>query len=170
MRLRLYFLLPDVASANKIADDLLLARIEDRHMHFLAREDIDLGKLHEASFLQKTDIRHGAAVGMMGGGALGVGLGLLVIFFPPSGTPMQFATVLVTTILGALFGAWVSSMVATAIPNSHLKHFEKDIEQGHILLMVDVPFRRMEEVRALVQKTHPEAEAHGREPTIPAFP
>ena len=170
MRLRLYFVLPDLASAHKIADDLLLARVEDRYMHFLAREGTDLGNLHEASFLQKTDIRHGAAVGLIGGGVLGVLLGLLVIFFPPSGAPMQLATVLVTSILGALFGTWVSSMVATAIPNSHLKQFEPEIAQGRILLMVDVPWRRMDEIRALVQKTHPEAEAHGREPTIPAFP
>lgn len=170
MRLRHYFLLPDLASANQIADDLLLARVEDRYMHFLARQGTDLGKLHEASFLQKTDIRHGAAVGLIGGGVLGVTLGFLVIIFPPTGTPMQLATVLVTSILGALFGTWVSSMVATAIPNSHLRHFQRDIEQGRILLMVDVPWRRVEEVRALVAKTHPEAEAHGREPTIPAFP
>lgn len=170
MRIRLYFLLPDINSANRIADDLLLARVEDRYMHFLAREGVDLGPLHEASVLQKTDVRHGAAVGMMGGGALGVALGLLVIFFPPTGTPMQLATVLVTSILGALFGAWVSSMVATAIPNSHLKQFQADVEKGRVLLMVDVPWRRVEEIRALVQRTHPEAEAHGREPTIPAFP
>jgi hypothetical protein len=31
MRRRLYFLLPDVESAHRIANDLLLARIEDRH-------------------------------------------------------------------------------------------------------------------------------------------
>src|SRR5438552_2571485 len=36
MRRRLYFLLPDVESARHTADDLLLARVEDRHMHFLA--------------------------------------------------------------------------------------------------------------------------------------
>jgi uncharacterized protein (DUF2062 family) len=170
MRLRLYFVLPDASSARKIANDLLMARVEDRHMHFLARKGTDLGELHEASFLQKTDIRHGAAVGMMGGGLLGVAVGLLVIFFPPTGAPMQLAIVLVTSLLGALFGAWVSSMVATAIPNSHLRQFETDIAQGHILLMVDVPSRRVDEIRALVKRTHPEAEAQGREPTIPAFP
>src|SRR5688500_11184033 len=32
MRRRLYFLLPDVESARRTADDLLLARVEDRHM------------------------------------------------------------------------------------------------------------------------------------------
>jgi hypothetical protein len=170
MRMRLYFLLPNLASAHKVADDLLLARLEDRWMHFMARDGTDLGPLREASFLQKTDIRHGAAVGLIGGGVLGVIIGLLVINFPPTGAQMQLVTVLVTSILGSFFGMWVSSMVASAIPNSHLKQFYPEIEKGRILLMVDVPWRRAEEVRALVAKTHPEAESFGREPTIPAFP
>lgn len=46
MNRRLYFVLPDVQSAERTMDDLLLARIE-------ARRDLDLGKLPEATFLQK---------------------------------------------------------------------------------------------------------------------
>jgi hypothetical protein len=46
MRRRLYFVLPDLESARRTADDLLLARVEDRHMHFLARRGTDLSGLH----------------------------------------------------------------------------------------------------------------------------
>ena len=66
MRRRLYVVLPDLPSARCTADDLLLARIEDRHMHFLARRDVDLGDLHAASFLQKSDIRHASFIGAGG--------------------------------------------------------------------------------------------------------
>jgi hypothetical protein len=41
----MYVTLPDVASARALANDLLLARVEDRHMHFLARRGTDLGEL-----------------------------------------------------------------------------------------------------------------------------
>ena len=58
MRHRLYFVLPDLASAIRTANDLLLARVEDRHMHFLGRRGMSLGELHEASYLQKSDLRH----------------------------------------------------------------------------------------------------------------
>ena len=68
---RLYFVLPDVASARQMADDLLLARVEDRRMHFLAKRGTDLGALHKASYLQKTDIAHGASVGLVAGGGVG---------------------------------------------------------------------------------------------------
>ena len=64
MRRRLYFILPDVESARRTADDLLLARVEDRHMRFLARRGTELDPLHEAGYLDKTDMVHGAAVGL----------------------------------------------------------------------------------------------------------
>jgi len=50
-----------------------------------------------------------------------------------------------------------------------LKPFQKDIDAGKSLLMVDVPTSRVEELRELVSRG-PEAMAHGIEPTIPAFP
>ena len=169
-RMRLYFMLPDVASARAIADELLLARVEDRRMHFLARRGTDLGPLHEASVLQKTDIRHGAAVGMMGGAVLGVIAGTIALIFPPTGHPMQLIVVLATTLIGAFLGMWASTLAASAIPNSHLARFSDEIEHGGVLLMVDVTRNEREKVERIVTTRHPEAVSHGYEPTIPAFP
>lgn len=170
MRLRMYVTLPDTSSAKKLADDLLLARIEDKHMHFLARRGTDLGELHEASYLQKTDAVHGAAVGLVVGGLLGIFLGLFLVYFPPSGAAIQLVTVLITAVVGAAFGAWVSTMVGLQVPNSRLKNFDPDIQEGKVLLMLDVPSGRYEEVRAIIARTHPEAANRGQEPTVPAFP
>ena len=170
MRLRMYVTLPDTSSAKRLADDLLLARIEDRNMHFLARRGTDLGELHEASYLQKTDAVHGAAVGLVLGGALGVVLGLFLVFFPPGGGTLQLVTVLITAIVGGGFGAWVSTMVGLQVPNSRLKGFDHDLEEGKVLLMLDVPSGRYEQVREIIQRTHPEATDRGNEPTVPAFP
>ena len=167
---RLYFLAPDVASAKQIADDLLLARVEDRRMHFLAKRGTDLGALHEASYLQKTDIVHGASVGVISGGAVGLALGLLLLYYPPGSAPLQWVTLLLTTIIGALFGAWVSSMVATQIPNSRLTLFEQAIEQGKILLILDLPMSRDAEIRTMLDRRHPEAIPSGQEALVPAFP
>src|SRR6267154_2144678 len=137
MRRRMYFLLPDLGSAIQTANDLLLARVEDGHMHFLAKRGMSLGQLHEANYLQKSDAVHGAELGF---------------------------------VLGGMFGAWAASLVAMSVPNTRLKPFQKDIDAGKILLMVDVPTSRVEELRELVTRRHPEAMAHGIEPTIPAFP
>lgn len=170
MRLRMYVTLPDLASAKQLANDLLLARIEDRHMHFLARRGTDLGELHEASYLQKTDTVHGALTGLVIGGIAGVVAGTLLVNFPPGGITLDLVAVLIAAVVGSAFGVWVASMVGLQVPNSRLKAFEHDIEEGKILLMLDVPSSKYEDVRAVIARTHPEAADRGSEPTVPAFP
>jgi hypothetical protein len=170
MRRRLYFLLPDVASARQTANDLLLARVEDRHMRFLAKRGTDLGELHEASYVQKTDLMHGAGVGLAIGGGAGLLLGLVIVTYPPHGTNPQLVVVLIAALIGAVLGAWMASMVAAAVPNSRLKQFQGEIENGRILLMVDVPYGQIAQIRELVMGRHPEAIPGGQETRFPAFP
>ena len=170
MRRRLYFLLPDVESARQTANDLLLARVEDRHMRFLAKRGTDLGELHEASYAQKSDLIHGAGIGLAIGGAIGFVLGLVIVLYPPEGTNPRMVAVLIAAIVGAALGAWMSSMVAAAVPNSRLKQFQDDIEKGKVLLMVDVPYSQIGQIRELVMKRHPEALPRGQETRFPAFP
>lgn len=166
---RLYFLLPDVESARNMLNEMLLARIEERRIHFLAKRGGLPPELPEASVLQKTDIVHGAQLGIVIGGVAGTLGGLLVVFFPPAGVSLQLVTVLIAALLGALFGAWVSSMAASAVPNSQLVRFQDDIDRGKVLMMVDVPMRRIAEISELVRRRHPEAISSGFEPTV-VFP
>lgn len=170
MRRRLYFLLPDVESARRTANDLLLARIEDRHMQFLARRGTDLGALHEASFFSKSDLIHGAGLGFGLGGVGGLILGALIVAYPPEGTHPQLVAVLIAGVLGAIFGAWTASMAAAAVPNSRLKQFHEEIARGKVLLILDVPYSRVAEIGELVIGRHPEAVSGGLDAHFPAFP
>jgi hypothetical protein len=170
MKRRLYFVLPDLFSAKQIVNDLLLARIEERRMHFHAKDGVSLDGLHQANLFQTSDIVHGAESGLVVGGVAGVMAGIAVMLFPPTGVSMQLVTVLITAVLGSAFGVWVSSMIASSIPNSRLREYERDIEAGKILLMVDVPAMRVVEIRELFAKRHPEATGGFQEATIPAFP
>ena len=170
MRRRLYFVLPDIETARTMLNEMLLARIEVRHIHFLSKRDTVPADLPEATVLQKTDIVHGAQVGIAIGGIVGAAAGAIAVFFPPEGVTLKLVTVLFVALAGALFGAWASSMVASAVPNSRLKTFERDMAEGKVLMMVDVPMRRVHEIYELVSRRHPEALARGFEPTIPAFP
>jgi hypothetical protein len=170
MRRRLYFVLPDIECARAMLNDLLLARIECRYIHFLSKRDSLPPDLPEANVLQKTDIVHGAQMGVVIGGAVGAAAGGLLVFFPPEGATLMLMTVLVAAIGGAAFGAWASSMVASSVPNSRLKAFERDMEDGKVLMMVDVPMSRVREICDTIAKRHPEALSGGFEPTIPAFP
>ncbi len=170
MRRRLYFLLPSVARARQVVDELLLARIDDHHIHVLAKDDTALGDLPRASLLQRSDFIHGIEIGLSVGGATGVLAGLIAVAFPLEGIQLGGWTVLALALAGAMIGAWVSGMVGTDIPNSQLKEFERAVEQGQILMMVDVPKDKVKAVSRMIKRHHPEADMHGVEPTIPAFP
>jgi hypothetical protein len=151
-------------------DDLLLARIEERHIHFLARRGTSMEGLHEANHLQKSDLVHGAQVGLALGALLGFIVGAIVVMTIAIDNRWQIAVVLGSGIIGALFGAWVASMVGSAVPNSRLKQFQSAIDEGRILVMADVPQHRVDEVREALHDGHPEAEDRGIDPHIPAFP
>jgi hypothetical protein len=170
MRLRMYVTLPDLASARRLANDLLLARVEDRCMHFLARRGTDLGELHEASYLQKTDAVHGAFTGLVLGAAIGICVGIALVYFPPGHLSVELVAVLIAAMVGGAIGMWVASMIGLQVPNSKLRDFEQEIAEGKILLMLDLPAGRYPEIREVIARTHPEAVDRGNEATVPAFP
>lgn len=170
MRKRIFWLLPDLASARRTMDDLLLARVENRRIHFVARDGSDMTGLHEANLFQTSDIVHAAEMGLMVGGGVGVLAGVVVAMFPIVSDTPQWGLVGVLAVLGAVMGAWAASMIGSSTPNSRLRAFERDIEAGKILLMVDVPRGRVEEIETLLQKSHPEAAFAGLDPAVPAFP
>src|SRR5258705_211882 len=91
MRRRMYVVLLDLGSAIQTANDLLLARVEDAHMHFLAKRGMSLGKLHVANYLQKSDAVHGAELGFVIGGLGGLLIGIYIYLTPPDGVTLQLA-------------------------------------------------------------------------------
>lgn len=171
MRRRIYWLLPDVDSARRTMNDLLLARIAEPHIHFVAREDIDTSGLHAANVLQTSDVIRAAQVGLVVGGAVGGVVGVLAaVFFPIVGDSPQWGMAAVLGVLGALVGLWASSMIGASTPSQRLKRFAPAIEQGQVLLMVDVPRTRVDEIETMLERAHPEGHFEGVEPNIPAFP
>lgn len=170
MRRRLYYMLPDVPSARAMLDELLLARIEERHIKFLARDGTLPDDMPGCSFLQRTDLVHGAQLGMVIGGIVGLGAGIFLVMFPPDGLTLRTAAILLVALGGALFGGWASGMNAAAVPNKKLEQFTPRIEQGQVLMIVDVPPRRVREIEEMIAKRHPEISFGGIEPPMLAFP
>ncbi|MEN8130607.1 MAG: DUF1269 domain-containing protein [Pseudomonadota bacterium] len=167
---RIYFLVPDHDTTKTIVDELLLARIEERHIHVIAKEGAPMDELPEATFLQKSDFVPALERGMTLGGATGIVAGLVAMTFPPAGLVLGGGAVLAIALAGAGVGAWLSSMIGISLPNSCLKKFEDAIEQGEFLMVVDLPKERREEIDELVKQHHPEADIGGTEPHVPPFP
>ncbi len=167
---RIYFLVPDITTTKKIVDELLQARIEERHIHVIAKRGTPLEDLPEANLLQKSDFVPAVEQGLMLGGSTGMLAGLVAIVLPPASTVIAGGILLATTLAGAGVGAWLSGMVGMSIGNRRTKEFEEAIEAGHLLLLADVPTDRVDEIEKCVKQHLPTVEIEGTEPHIPAFP
>lgn len=171
MRRRIYWMLPDLESARATMDDLLLARVNESHIHFVAREGTDMRGLHAASLWETSDVIRSAEMGLVIGASVGGLLGALVaVHYPVFGDQLEWGWILALALAGAVFGVWTSTMIGVSTPSKRLARFMPQIEQGRILLMVDVLMWRVEEIEARLEALHPEAHLEGVEPDIPAFP
>jgi hypothetical protein len=162
MRHRLYYLLPDADTARQVFNDLLLNRIEQKNIHFMTGGAELPPDLPEANVFHKTDVVHGAESGML--------VGVVLVLSELFGLSSEAATVLIATLGGILFGGWTAGMVAAALPNTRLNAFYPEIEKGKVLMILDVPARRIEEIEEVLAKRHPEMQFGGEEPHIPVFP
>ena len=169
---RLYFLIPTIDSAKLIVDELLLARIEERHIHIAAADHHALTEAHlpEAGLLQESDFVPSVERGLAVGGATGILAGIAAVAIPGLGLALGGGAILGIGLAGAGLGAWMSSMIGISAPSSRLTEFEAAIKKGELLMMVDVPKSRVEDITDLVKSHHPEAHIEGTEPVIPAFP
>ena len=169
MKRRLYFLLPDVNSTISTVNELLLARINSDHMHVMAKPGTPLESLPEATILQKSDMIYGFERGLLIGGLTGMIAGIIASFSP--GLVFSVGGIILTcAFAGAIVGAWASGIVGSDIINSRIKPYEHAIENGEILLMVDVDRKQVKTVTEMIRKHHPEAHDQTLDPTIPAFP
>ena len=167
---RLYFLVPDIDHTRSIVDELLLARVDEKHIHVIAKEGTPLEDLPEAGLSQKSDLIPALERGLTLGGITGVMVGLIAITIPPAGVVLGGGAILASTLAGAGVGAWMATMIGVDVPNTRLAKFEEAIKHGEVLMMVDVAKDRVEEIDDLVKRHHPEAEIKGTEPAIPEFP
>ena len=167
---RIYFLSPDIETTKRIVDDLLLARIEERHIHVVAKRGTELEDLPEANLLQKSDFVPAVERGLALGGSAGALAGLVAIALPPASTVLAGGVLLGSALAGAGVGAWAGSLIGVSTPSSRIKQCEEAIEAGHLLVLADVPKNRVAEIEARIKKHLPEVDIEGTEPIIPAFP
>ncbi len=167
---RIYFLVPDISVTKRIVDELLLARIEEKHIHVIAKRGTPLEELPEASLLQKSDFIPAVEQGLALGGATGMLSGLVAIAIPPASIVIAGGILLATSFAGASMGAWLGGMVGMNVGNRRIKEFEDAIEAGNFLVLADVSPDRVDEIEECVRKHLPEVKVEYTEPKIPAFP
>lgn len=104
------------------------------------------------------------------GGSAGLLVGLTALAFPPSGIVVGGGLVLLIGLWGAGVGGLLTGIAGAAFPSSRLQSFESAIDQGQILIMVDVPKDEVEKYESLIRSHDPEVSVEGIEPTAPLIP
>ncbi len=171
--LRLVMLVPDVDTAKKIVADLLMSGLDKDEIHIIAKEGVALEGLPEAGLTEKTDLIPAMKRGLAAGSATGLLAGLAAVLLPTGLVAAGGAVILASTLAGAAIGAWSAALIGVSIPSEEVRKYEQAVEQGQLLMLVDVPKQRGEEIRRLIQKHHPEADIREAEyipPPLPEMP
>jgi len=149
--------------------DLREQGVSSRDISILAHESVGLDTSLELSELNDTNIADFGSLGMSDlvpalqkGAALGGGLGLVgglaAMAFPPAGLIIGGGAVLAGTAVGAGLGAWTSSLIGISAPHHDIQEYVEAVENGSILLLVDVDDERVDDFKAIISKHHPEVE------------
>lgn len=165
---KLYFLTPDVTSASNIIGELRAQGVPSQHISILAHENtqfdtkLKVTELSEENLsdfgeLGKNDMLPALEKGAAMGGSIGLIGGLASMLFPPAGLIVGGGAVLAFTAVGAGIGAWTSAMIGVSAPHHEIEEYVKAIEQGNILLLVDVEDEQLEQARESIAAHHPEA-------------
>jgi len=165
---RLCFLLPDIGSTHGIVDDLRNEGIKDADIYVIANQEAKLGDLPDAGLIEKSDFYPQLMRGLAVGGGIGLIGGLIAMRV--AGAIFGGGAVLLFGLIGAGVNALLAAMAGAAFPNSRLTQFEHAIEAGHVLVMVDVPVARIDTIKTLINRRHPEIEVEVFEPRTPLVP
>jgi hypothetical protein len=163
---RLYLAFPTNSQARRAVADLLDAGVPAEHMHAVAKPGADLSGLPRATEGQKHDqvwrlerLFWYANLGVFALAALALTAALFA--WSPAGMVASLAVMLATFIAGERF--------AVKLPHAHLTDLRVPLGHGEVVLLVDVPFQRVQEIEHLVAERHPEIGVGGVGWTIEAL-
>lgn len=158
MRQHLKFLLPDITTANLAAKELLLAKVDNKNITFLAKPGTDLGELQTVSTLESTNAVNKGEKGILIGATIGLVFGLFTHYFQPWIT--ESINVHWTLLVGVLmlFGATISAIGAAIFGsnsfNKDLEKYKNRVDAGAVLMIVVSPFQRTNEITQIIHKLY----------------
>lgn len=156
---RLYYLTPELDSAEEISKDIHRAGISDWRFHVIGKDEDGLFRrhIHRASVFEKLDIIRSGERGALIGLACAALATIWLLAAEPFGP--QTSTFIYVSVFGfiTLFGAWVGGLTGLSTENYAIQNYHDEIEAGHLLVMIDVRPEQDPPIRQLMAEKHPEA-------------
>lgn len=162
---RLFFLFPDEAHAQRVVDELINNDIPKHRIHAIAR-GIELNTLPEATERQKRDTAFRLEKILWNANLSIFALAFVLLFAALVAGEFLWAAAAVAVMLASFIaGEWF----VVYLPDVHLSEFTDALSHGEILLMIDVPKKRVDEIERFVHHHHPEAFVGGVSWSVDAF-
>lgn len=155
---RIYMLFPDRQFAESAVADLTTMGVDQRHIHTIAKEGVDVTGLPKATVRQHKDLAGHLDQWLWD-------INLLLFFFA--------LALFVIALLSASWGwalAWLAVMGTTFylgyyfarhVPHAHMTECRTALRHGEILLLVDVPRWRQAAIEKSIRQQHSEIEIGG---------
>ncbi len=155
---RLFFVMPDEEHAVQLVADVEAAGVDRPHVHSLTRDDRKPGSLPAATDRQRRDavwrVERTYWIALLT--IFGIGLVALV------GAWNAGSAIGIVISAVVMLGAFLAGVLfVRRIPDAHLDEFRGALAHGEVVIMVDVPPRRVREIEDMVERRHPEAVAGG---------
>jgi hypothetical protein len=145
MSTKIVFTAQSVPLCEQIVELLHSLGITDESIGVIASDKTSLPSLPGADLMENDVIpavQRGGAVGAITGVVAGLGMTFAAPGFVIGGAGLALAA-----LGGASFGALASGLIGTSVPNSHLQEYQEALEQGELLLIVDVPDDHEESIK-----------------------
>lgn len=153
MSTKIVFTAQSVSLCEQIVELLHSLGITDESIGVIASDRTPLPSLPDADLMENDVIpavQRGGAVGALTGIVAGLGM-----TFAAPGFVIGGAGLAVAALGGASFGALASGLIGTSVPNSHLQEYQEALEQGELLLIVDVPDDNEESIKKSLSQRFP---------------
>lgn len=162
---RLYFLFPRSDHVHSAVNQLLEMDIDQEHIHALSNSDIESRSLPATSARQRQDQAHflERIAWRINLGVFAVAFLLLIYFGLTQHYQLAIGMLLIMLV------TFVAGAIWARVPNADLREFQRPLQHDEILLMVDVPKKRVFEVGEKLHHRFPDAVAGGSSWSLPTF-
>lgn len=156
---RLFFLVPELQMARDIVHELENIGIRESDIHIVGKNQQALQRAHvpRANIWQTSDLVPALKRGALIGVVLSVAIYVLIKLIVPAHVEIHSLAVAIIALFGVIFGLWASSLIGIGIKHPVIVKYEKYLQRGHYLMMVDSPDEREKELTFRVTKHHPGA-------------
>jgi len=124
--------------------------VHEQEIFLEARSDVEIAGIDGERLNVSMDFIPAAWHGTLGGAAAGFLIGLVAMMVPNLG--VSFGGALVIGLVGALVGTFASALVGSSIPDQVRRTFQREIDAGQILVVIDAEPEAFDEFETAIAR------------------